>query len=126
MLEGTIEAPRSLIWKAWTDPEHVKKWWAPAPWATSQCEIELRPGGMFRTVMRSPEGQEFAHVGCVLELVENEKMVMTNALEPGYRPASAGKDGAMADCSDIPFTSIMTLKERAGKTHYSIVVTPYE
>lgn len=122
VLERTIDAPRSLIWKAWTDPEHVKKWWAPAPWTTSQCEMDLRPGGIFRTVMRSPDGQDFPHVGCFLELIENEKMVMTNALEPGYRPASVGKDGAMADCADIPFTSILTLKERAGKTRYSIVV----
>jgi uncharacterized protein YndB with AHSA1/START domain len=123
MLERTIEAPRSLIWKAWTDPEHVKTWWAPAPWTTSQCEIDLRPGGMFRTVMRSPEGQEFPHVGCFLELIEHEKMVLTNALEPGYRPAGVvGKDGTMADCADIPFTSILTLRERGGKAHYSIVV----
>jgi uncharacterized protein YndB with AHSA1/START domain len=122
MLERTIEAPRSLIWKAWTDPEHVKMWWAPAPWTTSQCELDLRPGGMFRTVMRSPEGQEFPHVGCFLELIENEKMVLTNALAPGYRPAGVGKDGTMADCADIPFTSILTLRERGGKTHYSIVV----
>jgi uncharacterized protein YndB with AHSA1/START domain len=121
LLERTIDAPRSLIWKAWTDPEHVKKWWAPAPWTTSQCEMDLRPGGVFRTVMRSPEGQEFPHVGCFLELIENEKMVMTNALQPGYRPASVGK-GEMVDCADIPFTSILTLKERGGKTHYSVVV----
>jgi uncharacterized protein YndB with AHSA1/START domain len=77
---------------------------------------------MFRAVMRSPEGQEFPHVGCFLELIENEKMVMTNALEPGYRPGSVGKGGEMADCADIPFTSILTLKERGGKTHYSVVV----
>jgi uncharacterized protein YndB with AHSA1/START domain len=120
MLERTIDAPRSLIWKAWTNPEHVKKWWAPAPWTTSQCEMDLRPGGIFRTVMRSPEGQEFPHVGCFLELIENEKIVITNALEPGYRPG--GKGGEMADCADIPFTSILTLKERGGKTHYSVVV----
>jgi uncharacterized protein YndB with AHSA1/START domain len=122
LLERTIDAPRSLIWKAWTDPGHVKKWWAPAPWTTSHCEMDLRPGGVFRTVMRSPEGQEFPHVGCFLELIENEKMVMTNALEPGYRPASVGKGGEMADCADIPFTSILALKERGGKTHYSVVV----
>jgi uncharacterized protein YndB with AHSA1/START domain len=122
LLERTIDAPRSLIWKAWTHPEHVKKWWAPAPWTTSQCEIDLRPGGVFRTVIRSPEGQEFPHLGCFLELIENQKMVMTNALEPGFRPASVGKDEASADCADIPFTSILTLKERGGKTNYAILV----
>ena len=123
-LKRTIDAPRSLIWKAWTDPEHVKKWWAPVPWTTTQCEMDLRPGGMFRTVMRSPEGQEFPHVGCFLELVDNEKMVMTNVLEPGYRPARdpLGKDDKIEDCAHIPFTSILTLQERGGKTHYSVVV----
>jgi len=121
-LERTIDAPRSLIWKAWTDAEHVKKWWAPAPWTTSQCEMDLRPGGIFRTVMRSPEGQEFPHVGCFLELIENEKLVITNVLEPGYRPANVGKGGEMVDCGDIPFTFILSLKERGEKTHYSVVV----
>ena len=76
--------------------------------------MDLRPGGMFRTVMRSPEGQEFPHVGCFLELIENEMMVITNALEPGYRPGSVGKGGEMADCADIPFTSILTLKSSDG------------
>jgi hypothetical protein len=49
-------------------------------------------------------------------------MVMTNALEPGYRPASVGKGSEIADCADIPFTSIPMLKERGGKTHYSVLV----
>jgi len=73
-------------------------------------------------VMRSPEGQEFPHVGCFLELIENEKLVITNVLEPGYRPANVGKGGEMVDCGDIPFTFILSLKERGEKTHYSVVV----
>jgi len=56
-IRRVIDAPRALIWKAWTDPEHVKNWWAPKPWSTVACEIDLCPGGMFRTVMRSPEGR---------------------------------------------------------------------
>jgi len=110
-LERTIDAPRALIWKVWTDPEHLKKWWAPAPWTTTECEIDLRPGGIFRAVMRSPEGRDFPYVGCYLELIENEKIVMTNALEPGYSPAL-----------DPFFTAILTLNEQAGKTNYSALV----
>ena len=118
-LERTIDAPRALIWKAWTEPEHVKRWWAPAPWTTVDCRIDLRPGGIFRTVMRSPEGQDFPHETCLIELVENERIVFTSALAPGYRPA-AGHLGD--DCTGIPFTAIVTFTERAGKTHYSAVV----
>jgi uncharacterized protein YndB with AHSA1/START domain len=123
-IRRTIDAPRALIWKVWTDPQHVKKWWAPAPWTTTKVEMDLRPGGIFRTVMRSPEGQELPHVGCLLELVPNEKMVMTNVLEPGYRPApdKQGGENAVEECTTIPFTSILTLEERGGKTEYTVVV----
>ena len=92
-------------------PKHIKKWWAPAPWTTIDCEIDLRPGGAFRTVMRSPEGQDFPNVGCILELIENERLVWTTALEPGYRPAL-----------DPFFTAIFTLEDHAGKTNYSVRV----
>jgi uncharacterized protein YndB with AHSA1/START domain len=121
VLERTIAVPRALIWKVWTDPEHVKRWWAPRPWSTVECRLELRPGGMFRTVMRSPEGQDFPGAGCILELVENEKLVWTSALEPGYRPArDADADGG--DCHALPFTAILTLAERGGRTHYKVRV----
>ena len=54
VLTRVIDAPRALVWTAWTDPEHLKKWWTPAPYTTPVCEMDVRPGGIFRTVMRSP------------------------------------------------------------------------
>jgi uncharacterized protein YndB with AHSA1/START domain len=72
LLERVVDVPPELVWAAWTVPEHVKKWFTPAPWTTVDCEIDLRPGGIFRFVMRSPEGQEFPNVGCYLEVVKNE------------------------------------------------------
>lgn len=107
-LTRTIDVPRALVWEAWTNPEHVKKWFAPAPWTTVDCEIDLRPGGIFRTVMRSPEGQDFPNVGCFLELVEHQKIVWTDALAPGYRP------------SIKPFfTAIITLEAHGRGTKYT-------
>ena len=88
VLRRSVAVPPALIWAGWTQPEHLKKWFAPAPWTVSSCEIDLRPGGMCRTVMRSPEGQEFPNVGCYLEIIENQKLVFTDALAPGYRPAA--------------------------------------
>jgi uncharacterized protein YndB with AHSA1/START domain len=90
VLERVVDVPPKLVWAAWTTPEYLKKWFTPAPWQTVDCEIDLRPGGIFRTVMRSPEGQELSHAGCYLEVVENEKLVWTGALGPGYRPQKAG------------------------------------
>ena len=105
VLERTIDVPRELVWAALTQPEHVSKWFTPAPWTVADCEIDLRPGGIFRTVMRSPEGNEFPNVGCYLEIISNERLVWTDALLPGYRP------------SEHPFfTAIVTLEPRGDGT----------
>lgn len=110
VLERVIDVPRELVWAAWTKPEHVKKWFTPAPWTVADCEIDLRPGGMFRTTMRSPEGKEFPNVGCYLEVVPNERLVWTDALLPGYRPAPN------------PFMSAVLLLKPEGKgTRYTAI-----
>jgi len=87
VLERVIDVPRELVWIAWTRPEHLERWFCPAPWQTIGCEIDLRPGGVFRTAMRGPEGEESGGEGCYLEVVENERLVWTDALLPGFRPA---------------------------------------
>jgi uncharacterized protein YndB with AHSA1/START domain len=119
VLERVVDVPRKLVWAAWTRPEHIKKWFTPAPWTTIDCEIDLRPGGIFRTIMRSPEGQEFPNVGCYLEIVPNEKLVWTSALGPGYRPVTraAGTGG----CDELLFTAIITLVAEGARTRYTAV-----
>lgn len=87
VLEREIPVPVELVWHAWTTPESLKHWFCPAPWSVSACEIDVRPGGIFSTTMRSPEGEEFPNVGCYLDVVPNERLVFTDALLPGFRPA---------------------------------------
>jgi uncharacterized protein YndB with AHSA1/START domain len=87
VLERNIDVPVDLVWRAWTMPEHLKHWFCPKPWRVSECEIDLRPGGKFRTLMRGPEGQKSNNLGCYLEVVPNKKLVFTDALLPDYRPA---------------------------------------
>ncbi|MBL8670027.1 MAG: SRPBCC domain-containing protein, partial [Alphaproteobacteria bacterium] len=88
VLERVIDVPRERVWAAWTQPALLMQWFTPAPWRTVDCTLDLWPGGIFRTVMRSPEGQDFPHVGCFLEIVENEKLAWTSVLGPGYRPVT--------------------------------------
>jgi uncharacterized protein YndB with AHSA1/START domain len=107
VLERVIDVPRELVWKAWTTPEHLKPWFCPKPWTTTDCEIDLRPGGMFRSVMRSPEGQEFPNVGCYLEVRPNERLIWTDALLPGYRPAE-----------NPFFTAVLSLEPSGTGTRY--------
>jgi len=56
VLVRVVDVPRHLVWEAWTKPEHLKVWFCPKPWGVSDCEIDLRPGGVFRTTMLSPDG----------------------------------------------------------------------
>jgi uncharacterized protein YndB with AHSA1/START domain len=78
-----------------------------------ECEIDLRPGGIFRTVMRSPEGREFPNIGCYLEVIEAEKLVWTAALKPGYRPQSS---------AGMPlFTAVILLEPRGAGTKYTAI-----
>ncbi len=110
VLERVIDVPRDLVWEAWTRPEHLKRWLAPAPWTIVECEVDLRPGGVFRFVMRSPEGQDHPNVGCFLEVVPEERLVWTDALLPGYRP------------SDKPFfTALITFEAHGAGTRYTAV-----
>jgi uncharacterized protein YndB with AHSA1/START domain len=88
VLERVVDIPKHLLWKAWTTPELIKQWFAPLPWTTVECQLELFPGGRMLTTMRSPEGQEFPGEGCVLELVENQRYVWTSSLVAGFRPSS--------------------------------------
>jgi uncharacterized protein YndB with AHSA1/START domain len=119
VLERILDAPRALMWKAWTSPEHIKRWWAPRPYETPEVEIELRPGGIFSTRMTGPDGFDFKGIACILEAVEGERIVWTSALGPGYRP----KDPDPADCGGFPFTAIHTFEDAAdGKTRYRAVV----
>jgi uncharacterized protein YndB with AHSA1/START domain len=108
VLERTLDVPPHLIWAAWTQPEHLKKWFAPKPWTITHCEIDLRPGGMCSTTMRSPEGQEFPNLGCYLEIVENKKLVFTDALLPGFRPAP-----------NPFFTAVIELEPHGNGTKYT-------
>jgi uncharacterized protein YndB with AHSA1/START domain len=119
--ERIVDVPREFIWRAWTSPEHLKPWFCPLPWTTIDCKIDLRPGGIFHTVMRSPEGQEFPNAGCYLEVIENERLVWTNALLPGFRPAPtpvAKPDGQL----EFFFTAMIDLAAHNGGTKYTATV----
>ena len=111
VLERVVDVRPELVWKAWTQPEHLKRWFTPKPWETIDCEIDLRPGGVFSTTMRSPEGEVMpAEPGCYLEVVENRKLVFTDALGPGYRPKSE------------PFmTAVILLEPEGSGTRYTAI-----
>ena len=116
VMERVVDAPAHLVWEAWTKPEHLKKWFCPLPWKTTDCEIDLRPGGIFRTVMRGPEGQEIRNLGCYLEVIENQKLVFTSALGSGYRPVVKAEG-----CAGLLFTAVVLMEAQGRKTKYTAI-----
>lgn len=119
--ERIVDVPRALIWRAWTTPEHLKPWFCPLPWRTIDCEIDLRSGGIFRTVMLSPEGKEFPNLSCYLEVVENERLVWTNALLPGFRPAPVSTHPSEGTL-EFFFTATIQLASHGAGTRYTAIV----
>jgi uncharacterized protein YndB with AHSA1/START domain len=110
VLEREIDVPVELVWKAWTEAEHLKQWFAPRPWAITECTVDLRPGGAFSFTMRGPDGEEAPNEMCLLEVVPQQRLTMTDALKAGFRP------------SENPFFSaIVTMEPRGSGTLYRAV-----
>ena len=110
VLERFIDAPKHLVWEALTKPEHLKEWYMPKPWGVVvNCELDVRPGGIFSIDIASAEGQEFPNLGCFLEVIPMERLSWTSMLFPGYRPAVF---------DDIPITAIVTMETAGTGTRY--------
>jgi len=119
LLERTLNAPVALVWEAYTNPEHLKRWFAPRPYEITEVELDLQPGGIFRFRMVGPDGFDTGHgtAGCVLEVVAQKKLTWTSALGPGYRPNGMGEG-----CEAFPFTAVVTFADAGdGKTAYKAV-----
>ncbi len=112
VLTRTVDVPPALVWRAWTDPELLKQWFAPRPWTTTAAQVDLTPGGVFATTMASPEGDEYPSAGCILVVEPEATLVFTSALAPGFRPAAVS-EGAM------PFTAIIELAADGSGTRYT-------
>lgn len=103
-----IKAPRSTVWRAWADPERFAKWWIPAPAVCKVVAMDLKPGGAFVTRMSEDGGPFSPHLdACFLAVDEQERIVFTNALTGGWRPA------------EQPFmTGIITMQDHPEGTNY--------
>ena len=104
-----IKAPRSAVWNAWKDPEHFVKWWAPAPVVTISNKHELYSGGGFDTTMTLEDGTVIDRgEGCFLEVIENERIVFTDALQAGWRPNEKAFLSAIITLEDHPDGTLYT------------------
>jgi len=88
-VERTFAAPRDLVFKVWTTPEYVALWWGVDGASNPHCELDVRPGGLWRIDMRTPSGTVYPNRGVFLEVVDNERLVYRD-LPVGESPAWGG------------------------------------
>jgi len=74
-----FDAPREAVWKAWTDPRRLVRWWGPEGFTSPSCKMDLREGGKYLFCMRSPEGQEYWSTGVYRDIVPLERIVLTDS-----------------------------------------------
>lgn len=111
-IERVVPASPARVWRAWTEPAQVQRWFSPRPWQVAECRIDLRPGGEFHVVMRGPDGDESISAGCYLELIPERRLVWTLMLAPGFRPVHRDHP--------VPgFTAIITFAPEGTGTRYS-------
>ncbi len=115
-----FDAPRELVFRAWTEPEHLARWWGPNGFTTPFCKVDLRPGGAWHLCMRSPDGRDFWCKGIYREIVVPERIVTTdffadeegNLVPPTHYGMSA----------DVPAEMLLTVTftEQDGKTKLTV------
>jgi uncharacterized protein YndB with AHSA1/START domain len=120
VITRVFDAPRELVWKAWTQPEHFVRWWGPKGFTVPFCTIDLRPGGVMHFRMRSPEGRDYRNKGVFREVVEASLLVSTDSFsdEEGnlVQPSHYGMS------PDWPSETLVTatFAEHDGKTKLTL------
>lgn len=86
-LERTLAAPRAAVWRCWTEPELLKRWFCPKPWTVPEADFDLRVGGRMNTVMAGPNGERMEGRGIWLEIEPMRRLVFTDAFTESFVPA---------------------------------------
>jgi uncharacterized protein YndB with AHSA1/START domain len=110
LITREFDAPKHLVWEAWTNPELVKRWWHANRGEVTHAEIDLRVGGTWRYVAMTPDGVEVGFHGEYREIVPNERIVSTEAYE------------GIPDADANATVNTMTLAEVDGRTTLTVLV----
>jgi uncharacterized protein YndB with AHSA1/START domain len=108
VLTRLIDAPRHVLFRCWTEPELMKKWFTPRPWTTPVIETDPRAGGSSYILMRGPSGEEMPNRGIYLEVVKDSRIVFTDAFTSAWQPSAKAY-----------FVGEITFEDEDGKTRYT-------
>jgi uncharacterized protein YndB with AHSA1/START domain len=109
-----FEAPRDLVWKVWTDPEHVARWWGPNGFTITTHKMEVKPGGVWRFVMHGPDGRDYQNKVTYDEVVPRERLA--------YRHGGTGEPEDRG-LEPVSFHVKVTFTEQRGRTRVDMRMT---
>ncbi len=100
-----FEAPRSVVYRAWSEPELLKLWLGPAGWSLPECDIDLRAGGSYRAKGRAPDGTEMSWGGDYKEVIPEERIVQTESFD---EPWNAGTNIVTTEFAEQDGNTVVT------------------
>jgi uncharacterized protein YndB with AHSA1/START domain len=120
LITRILDAPRESVWKAWTDPDLMKRWWGPKGFTSPYCKIDLRIGGKFLYCMRSPEDKDYWSTGIYREIIAQERIVFSNSFADEKGNVVPATQYGMS--SDFPLEMLVTVtfEEIEGKTKLTL------
>jgi len=115
-----FDAPRELVWKAWTEPERVKRWWGPQGFTAPFCRIDLRVGGTCLYCMQSPEGRDYWSTGVYREIVPPERIVCTDSFADEKGNVVPASHYGMSGDWPLALVVTVTFEEQGGRTTFTL------
>ncbi len=115
-----FDVPRELVWKAWTECEHLIRWWGPKGFTTPLCKIDLRPRGVFHYCMRSPEGRDYCGKAIYREIVPAERIVCTDSFADEEGNVVPATYYGMSPDFPLEMLVTVTFEESGGKTKLTL------
>jgi len=115
-----FDAPRELVWRYWTEPERMQRWWGPKVFSSPFCSIDLRVGGKYLIDMRSPDGKDFWSTGVYQEIVPYERIVITDSFADENGNVVSASYYGMSASFPIEMQIIMTFEEQDDKTKFTL------
>jgi uncharacterized protein YndB with AHSA1/START domain len=121
VIERIFDAPRGLVWKAWTDPRQMMRWWGPKHFTVPVCKMDLRVGEKYLFCMRSPDGQDFWSTGVFREIVQPGRLVFTDSFADNKGNAVPASHYGMEKTYPMELMVTVTLEEYGnGKTRLTL------
>jgi uncharacterized protein YndB with AHSA1/START domain len=119
-IERIFDASPELVWKAWTEPEHVMRWWGPKDFTSPTCTVDLRVGGKYLFCMQSPEGQRFWSTGTYQEIVPQQRLVYTDSFSDSEGNIVPATYYGMSEDFPLQQLVIITLEAHGDKTKMTL------